>query len=186
MSAETAALVRYMVDSGVPHRVTSVVRPGAVTAAGYPSRHAVGLAVDFAGVRGGRDTDELAAIFNALAKVHTQLHELIYAGPQVSANVKAGRWVPKYAQAGHHDHVHVSVDRGVIVRWVGPPAHAKEEEAAVAAPPPDNPDIQNVYSDVAGIAGTPTGRGYWIVTKDGAVYTFGDAEYFGGVEVIRQ
>jgi hypothetical protein len=29
------------------------------------------------------------------------------------------------------------------------------------------------------MAGTPTGAGYWLMTTDGLVYTFGDATYFG-------
>jgi hypothetical protein len=28
---------------------------------------------------------------------------------------------------------------------------------------------------VVGMAATPTGRGYWLVSADGAVFTFGDA-----------
>lgn len=31
------------------------------------------------------------------------------------------------------------------------------------------------------LAPTPTGKGYWLVTADGAVYSFGDAEYHGGL-----
>lgn len=30
---------------------------------------------------------------------------------------------------------------------------------------------------------TPTGRGYWILCVDGAVYAFGDAQYHGRVVV---
>jgi hypothetical protein len=33
-------------------------------------------------------------------------------------------------------------------------------------------------SPVSAIAGTPTGGGYWISTKGGAVYNFGDARKF--------
>lgn len=176
MSAETAALIRYMVDSGVPHRVTSVLRPGAVTAAGFPSRHALGLAVDFAARTPGNDTEELAAIFNALAKVAPQLHELIYAGPQVSANVKRGQWVPKYATAGHHDHCHVAVEPGVLVKWPGRPLPVPE------VPMPDDPNVPNAASPVVALVPTPSGAGYWIVTKTGEVFAFGDARYYGRVE----
>lgn len=171
MSAETAALVRYMVDSGVPHRVTSVLRPNAITKAGYPSRHAVGLAVDFCGPRPGRDTAELAEIFLALARVAHQLHELIYAGPQVSKNVKAGKWVPKYAVSGHHDHVHVSVARGVIVKWPGPTL--AQQRAAPQPPkvaPMYNPPI-TVTGKVVATLPAP-GGGVWMLTDIGAIYAW--------------
>ena len=34
---------------------------------------------------------------------------------------------------------------------------------------------------VVGAASTPDGRGYWTVASDGAVYAYGDAKYFGGM-----
>lgn len=174
MSAETAALIRYMVDSGVPHRVTSVVRPGAVTAAGYPSRHAVGLAVDFAGPN-YRNAYQLSAIFAALARVAPRLHELIYAG--VPRNVKAGRWVAPYAVSGHWDHAHVSVNKGVVVKWLGPLPPTREAPVM-----PDDPNIPNATAPVVALVPTPSGGGYWIVTKAGEVFAFGDARYHGRVE----
>jgi hypothetical protein len=33
--------------------------------------------------------------------------------------------------------------------------------------------------DVASIAGTPTGKGYWVVTSNGTVQAFGDAHFYG-------
>ena len=36
-------------------------------------------------------------------------------------------------------------------------------------------------NDIAGIAGTPDGRGYWLVGKNGAVYHFGDAANHGSL-----
>lgn len=109
-------LVGYVEGTGVPHRVTpgGTVRPaGTRTAAGNISCHAEDNdrcdGLDLAGPRPGRDTPELAAIFWAFEPVFDQLHELIYAGPQVSFNIKDGRRVAKYAQSGHHDHVHVAV-----------------------------------------------------------------------------
>ena len=124
---ETEALIAYMQAAGVPCRVTSVVRSA------LPSRHAQvgtggnGLAVDFAGPAPGLDTDEMAAIFKAFEPVESQLHELIYAGPQVQHNIKRGKRVAKYAVADHHNHVHVSVDKGTLIKWPGGPG-GKEDK----------------------------------------------------------
>ena len=32
---------------------------------------------------------------------------------------------------------------------------------------------------VAGMAATPDGKGYWLVAKDGGVFAFGDATFYG-------
>lgn len=42
------------------------------------------------------------------------------------------------------------------------------------------PGVGVHVSNVLGGAWTPTGLGYWILTKDGAVFSFGDAAYHGG------
>ena len=34
---------------------------------------------------------------------------------------------------------------------------------------------------VAGMAATPDGGGYWLVARDGGVFTYGDAPYFGSL-----
>jgi hypothetical protein len=31
------------------------------------------------------------------------------------------------------------------------------------------------------MAATPSGRGYWLVARDGGVFSFGDARFFGSV-----
>ncbi|MDA8311104.1 MAG: hypothetical protein M0Z46_10935, partial [Actinomycetota bacterium] len=36
-------------------------------------------------------------------------------------------------------------------------------------------------SDVVGILATPDGHGYWLVGKDGGVFSFGDARFFGSM-----
>jgi hypothetical protein len=33
---------------------------------------------------------------------------------------------------------------------------------------------------VVAIAPTPSGRGYWLTAADGAVFGYGDAQYYGG------
>lgn len=112
------ALVGYMAGTGVPHRVTSTVRPGAITGSGNVSRHARGLAADFAAPTASRDSAGLGAIFEAFLPIADQLAELIYAGPQTNFNIKGGKQVGKYAQGIHHDHVHAATyDQG---GWLEP------------------------------------------------------------------
>lgn len=47
---------------------------------------------------------------------------------------------------------------------------------------PDDPAIPNASAPIVAFEATPTGKGYWIVTADGAVFAFGDAPYLGRVE----
>lgn len=116
-SQEDEAMMAYLRGSGVPHRITSAVRST------LPSRHAQqgtggpGLAIDAAGTVPGRNTPELLAIFAAFKPVEEQLYELIYSG--ASYNIKGGKRVARYALADHWDHVHVSVNKGVFIRWPG-------------------------------------------------------------------
>lgn len=128
-SREVGELRSYAINSGVPHRVTSAVRSK------LPSRHAqkgtkgLGLAVDFAGPKPGSNTPEMLAIFKAFESVESQLYELIYSGAPYS--IKRGKRVKRYAISDHWDHVHVSVDKGVFVRWPSVPEQSKwdnEEE----------------------------------------------------------
>ncbi len=34
---------------------------------------------------------------------------------------------------------------------------------------------------IVGMAGTPDGRGYWLVARDGGVFAFGDAAFYGSM-----
>jgi hypothetical protein len=38
-----------------------------------------------------------------------------------------------------------------------------------------------VNGSVVGLASTPSGNGYWIVSNDGSVYNFGGAQFLGGL-----
>ncbi|MCU1464535.1 MAG: Esterase, partial [Actinomycetia bacterium] len=38
---------------------------------------------------------------------------------------------------------------------------------------------QHVNRPIAGMASTPTGKGYWFVAADGGIYSFGDAQFLG-------
>ena len=46
-------------------------------------------------------------------------------------------------------------------------------------------DVPQAQAPVVAFEVTPTGKGYWIVTADGAVFAFGDAEYHGRVAAPR-
>jgi len=126
-SREVAALLQYMDDSKVPHFISATL--GEYRSASQPcyphvpdSRHCApgtdgkGLAVDFTGPHGGVDTPELEAIWAALHRVAPQLYELIYAGHQCIKNGKPYTYGPEVIK-GHHNHVHVSVNKGVFIRW---------------------------------------------------------------------
>jgi hypothetical protein len=115
-SGEWRKIVGYLKATGVPHRVISTYRPGAVTATGNPSRHGRGLAVDFAGPTPSRDSDQLLRINLAFKPVAHLLHELIYSGP--GAYEVYNEHPHDYSgvtRRNHHDHVHVSIDPGVVL-----------------------------------------------------------------------
>lgn len=126
VSLEGRYIIQYLRDSAVSGTITCTTNHSLTTSAGFVSLHVkegtngMGLAVDIAGISGGRDTQSHADIFNAFLRVETQLHELIYAGPQVSFNIKRGKRVAKYATQTHHDHVHIAVAKGTLIKWPTP------------------------------------------------------------------
>lgn len=180
-SLEVQGIITYAEATGVPFRVTSTWRPGAVTAAGNPSRHGRKLAVDFAGPRPGRDSDDLAVIFKAFLPVERKLNELIYAGPQTTFNIKAGKRVGKYAQALHHDHVHVAVDPGVVLAEVAP---ATVLDAAVAPAPADTDGREDMAEPVDALC-DPQG-GCWVLTRDGGVRAYKTPRFYGSYPGLPQ
>jgi TP901 family phage tail tape measure protein len=105
-------LIDYMRATGVPHVVTSTVRPGSrVRGSGRVSLHSAPFrAVDFAGPSGGRDTPELLRIYRAFAPVRNLLAEIIYSGPGGNYFGRTGATADD-----HHDHVHVGLANGAIV-----------------------------------------------------------------------
>jgi hypothetical protein len=171
-SPEVESIVAYLKASGVPFVVTSTIRPGAITISGKPSLHAVGLACDVAWQRPSRDSEELARIFRVFERVEGQLAELIYAGPQVSYNIKNGKRVHKYAERIHHDHVHVAVRKG---RLLAPQEHTP-------APPSSeqvtNEETSEDMAEPMDAMCAPEG-GAWVVTKDGGVRAYKGAPFYG-------
>lgn len=150
---EFEAIIAYLEATGTPHRVTSTTG-GQHTPGSY---HYKGTAVDFAGPTPSRNSPELLAIFAAFCPAESQLAELIYGAAPY--NIKDGRRVPPYAVSSHRDHVHVAVRPGTFLV-------------------PPGVDMAKIIA----FETTPTGKGYWFVTEDGALYAFGDATYAGRIE----
>lgn len=145
------------------------------------SLHYVGRAVDLADRSGpGWDTTLLLAINEQIYRLLPAdlISELIYAGVG-GICMKNGKVVNGLAVYGadvmaeHHNHVHL----GVVSDFT-----YNTPEAAV---PVDDPNTPNVNAPICGIAATPTGKGYWLVSMDGGVFAFGDATFLGRVEYVK-
>lgn len=114
----TADIISLISGKGVPYRVTSTLRPGALThASGSLSYHATGNAVDFGGVPAGRDNPSLLAINKLFARYGKGLNELIYSGPGGInlLNGSAHTFNP-VTRADHHDHVHVAATKDSLAK----------------------------------------------------------------------
>ncbi len=171
-SPEVESVVAFLEASKVPFLITSTLRPGEVTVSGKPSFHAFCLACDVAYVRKSRDSEELARIFRVFEPVEGKLAELIYAGPQVSYNIKNGKRVRKYATEGHHDHVHVAVRKGVLLDPQDhTPAPVSNEQVN------EEETIQEMAEPMDAMC-APEG-GAWVLTKDGGVRAYKGAPFYG-------
>src|SRR5262245_21109673 len=172
-SPEVEAVIAYGQSTGVAMTVTSTIRPGAVTIAGNRSFHALGLAVDWAGPTPSIDSDALADIFHAFLPVEKHLAELIYAGPQVGFNIKNGIRVGKYAQSIHHNHVHVAVQKGVLLDRLVP---TFLPDTIIEQAPID--DRSEDMADPVNALVAPNG-GVWVVTRDGGIRAYRNAPFHG-------
>ena len=145
-----------------------------------PGTDGKGLAVDLVDPAGpGWDSEALSLINSQVIRFIplALIKECIYSGPG-SICVKNGRVVPAsfYGAAvvgRHHNHVHLAIAKGFTYN---------SPEVFV---PADDPNRVNVNAPIAGMAATPTGRGYWLVGMDGGVYAFGDAVFYGNVEFVK-
>jgi len=171
-SREVEGIIAYGVSTGIPMKVTSTLRPYAVTISGNLSLHGAGLAVDFAGMVPSIDSDALAHVFHAFLPVEKHLAELIYAGPQTAFNIKNGRRVGKYAQSIHHNHVHVGVRRGVFLDREIPTINP--DTTIEQAPDHEGEDMADPVDGMP----APDG-GVWVVTKDGGVRSYKGAPFHG-------
>ena len=171
-SREVEGVIAYGQSTGVAMKVTSTLRPGAVTISGNLSLHGAGLAVDFAGLVPSIDSEALADIFHAFLPVERHLAELIYAGPQVGFNIKNGRRVGKYAQSIHHNHVHVAVRHGVLLDREIP--SFTPDVTVEQAPEHQGEDMADPVDAL------PAGNGgVWVLTKDGGVRAYKGAPFHG-------
>ena len=187
ISRESQAIIDYVESARLPHRVTDVNGPGHARRSWHYAEGTggVGTAVDFAGVTAGvtaLTAVQMAAIYNVLLDRADQLAELIHAGPGITVAVHNGRRVDgpsTYATvwAAHRNHVHVAVPKGVFLKPLSHPLGSLSKEASMA----DDPNVYPAQAPVVAFEVTPSGKGYWIVTADGAVFAFGDAEYHGRV-----
>lgn len=120
-SRELQAMIQYLEDSGVPHRITSTIRSR------LPSYHAregtdgTGLALDVAGPTPyWKDpktaTRQMRSIFNAIWQVYPQSYEIVWT--PTTWNAKRGIKVPTW-RSDHRNHVHWAVERGTFVEWSG-------------------------------------------------------------------
>jgi hypothetical protein len=174
-SAEVIGLVAWLSARDVSFRVTDYATPGVHTPSSYhyrPGTGGTGLAIDVAGVVPG-DRDAMLAIFEAFKPAQQFLAELIYSGAAYS--IKNGRVVERYAVDAHWDHVHVAVERGVVL--VKGPTNM-----------PDDPALHNItgpvtFHPIFNSAGLCTGY-YIFSTKTGEVHAYGTgAPYLGRSEV---
>jgi uncharacterized protein with HEPN domain len=90
---------------GLGLRVTSGLRPGAITANGTPSDHGIGKALDLSN---GYNTPQMAAFFKSLIG-NPAVKQAFY---DPLGSIFGGKW-SSYREGGHSDHVHVATyDKG--------------------------------------------------------------------------
>ena len=131
-SLETNGIIQFVKNTNLPYKVTDINTPKIHSATSYhyaqgtpgPGVDGKGTAVDFAGLTSG-DEPEMTAIYKALLPVAPYIAELIHNGPQSAIAVKNGQTGPgavlfgPVVWAAHQNHVHVAVEKGVIL--AGPP-----------------------------------------------------------------
>lgn len=189
LSMEVQSLVAFLTGTGVKFRVTATLgqyisptnpcsphSPGSYHC--RPGTNGQGLAADFAGPSTGAVASELLPIWSNLVNGHEQNYaELIYAGAPYC--IKDGKRVNGWQVYGgtvmraHYNHVHAAVNKGTFLVPMPDPSQVKENIV---------PDIE-VWAEPVSISVTPSGKGYYILCKDGGVFSFGDAVYFGRVHL---
>lgn len=161
MSLETDGIIRYLMSTGVAFKVTDISTPGVHAEHSYhyaQGTGGIGLAVDVAGLVPSWDSPEMDRIYEVLKPVAGRCAELLY------------------RVAGHHDHIHIAVPRGTVL---------KKAEVGM----PDNAELFNIKGpvsfypcvDSAGIC-----QGYYIFSNSsGELHSYGPgAKYYGRSEVV--
>ncbi|MEV8028442.1 tape measure protein [Cellulosimicrobium funkei] len=110
--ARMSQIVRALVPGA---RITSGLRPGAITATGYPSMHGLGRAIDIAGPTPG-DGAAMMAIFNAIKAAFPNSTELIYSPAGLRQLYKGRPYLfPEPTRGMHYDHVHWAMRQGGVL-----------------------------------------------------------------------
>jgi hypothetical protein len=105
MGARPEMMPFAIAAQGMGLRVTSGLRPGAITANGTPSDHGVGKALDLSN---GYNTPQMAAFFKSLIG-NPAVKQAFY---DPLGSIFGGKW-SSYKEGGHTDHVHVATyDKG--------------------------------------------------------------------------
>lgn len=197
------SLITYVEDTGLAHRITSTTGGG--HAAG--SYHYSGQAIDAADIIPSVTSPELVALQHSWLPVVDQLAELI--GPDPSACIKNGRFYDYDADTmnAHQNHVHTASTvnvthpdpasdtqrRAALITtalmthptWHGY-LEVQEDGGVFAFDAPFYGSVPGLGLELHGIARiidaspTASGEGYWLMSADGSIYSFGDAPYLGG------
>jgi hypothetical protein len=105
MGARPEMMPFAIAAQGMGLRVTSGLRPGAITANGTPSDHGIGKALDLSN---GYNTPQMAAFFKSLIG-NPSVKQAFY---DPLGSIFGGKW-SSYKEGGHTDHVHVATyDKG--------------------------------------------------------------------------
>jgi hypothetical protein len=161
---ETTVTAALRAVAGLAGGVVTHTTDGAHSDGSY---HYSGRAVDIALASGPTwDSKLLGEVAQKLLKMVPLkfIAEFIWSGPN-PVYVKNGRHVAAYASAQHHNHIHFAASSGFT--------YVRPKEITV------DPNNHVAQAKLVALVATPTGKGYWMVTADGAVFGFGDAEYFG-------
>lgn len=209
ISKECEFMIQYLRDSGVGFSYPSMgqINEGTHNNGSYHYQRGTGgkgLAIDFVG-------SDLRAIYDVFDHVYTNLAEGILDKHGLTQNIlgtrgqpNTGRHVSIYDRADNADtHVHIAVERGVLLEWNGghPVANAADTFVDFMAGA-DPKSYYTIYADggvfthgdaafygsdgatkllhpIKGGEMTPTKKGYWLFDTVGNVYAHGDAKWYG-------
>jgi hypothetical protein len=94
-----------------------------------------------------------------------------------SGSIKAGRWTPPVTPVAVQDQWEGSYDHSTT--------HGTFPALAVPLPPPVPEPQSKMTEPAVGICATPSGKGYWLVSSDGGVFSFGDAGFHGSLGGVK-
>jgi hypothetical protein len=180
LSLEVRHILKYLEDAkratGVDVVVTSTTDHPLYSSSGRVSRHrqqgtdGLGLALDCR--MRTRGDYKHKAVFDLFVPVEKRISELIYAGS--TYNIKYGVRVAPYAVSDHKDHVHIGVNRGVLLTYPDQITTWSWEGEELPKP-----------LDITSAADCPTG-GYWKQSAEGGIYAYGGAPDYGAYNRFPQ